>query len=114
MIQSRALGNVTVIDLNGPLHILNAEEFKEAFHGAVAEFALIALNMTRVSHLDSSGIGALIQSKTKVRDAHGNMVMFGVAADVLSVLTMAGLKVFFNIQDSETDAVEYLQKHAGE
>lgn len=114
MIASRTAGNVTLLDLNGPLHILNAEEFKESFHNAIAEFALIVLNMTKVTHLDSSGIGALIQAKTKVRDAHGNMVMFGVAAEVLSVLSLAGLKVFFNIQDSEAEAIEYLQKHAGE
>lgn len=114
MIESRSAGNVTIIDLNGPLHILNAEEFKTAFQAAVADFALIVLNMTKVTHLDSSGIGALIQSKTRVRDAHGNMVMYGVATEVMSVLSMAGLKVFFNIQDSEKEAVEYLEEHAGE
>lgn len=114
MIQSRTNGNVTIIDIGGPLHILNAEEFRTAFHQAIADFALIALNMTAVNHVDSSGIGALIQAKTKVRDANGNMVMFGVVPEVLSVLTMAGLKVYFNLQDSEGEAIDYLKKHAGE
>lgn len=106
--------DVIVLDLDGPLHILNADTFKEHIHGVLTANTLIALNMSKVIHLDSSGIGALIQAKKHTRDTGGNMVMYSVQEAVRSVLTMAGLKMFFNMLADEDEAAGYLVRHAGE
>jgi ABC-type transporter Mla MlaB component len=59
-INTRQTGRITILDLDGPLRLGPAEDVfrSQAEQLILAGSTLLAVNLARVSDLDSSGVGA--------------------------------------------------------
>jgi len=66
----------------------------------------VALNMTRVGYIDSSGIATLIEALKKALDLRKDFVLFGVPEAVHAVLKLTNLLGVFRIADSEEHALD--------
>ena len=61
------------------------------------------IDMENISYMDSSGIGALVASKKKMKANNSHFALLKVTEDVLNILKLATLDRFFTIYESEDE-----------
>jgi anti-sigma B factor antagonist len=84
----------------------NLEEFREAFDSALnAGRLLLVVDMTGVSYVDSSALGCLVVTHTRVQKAGGTMALFGLSLRNLELMLLTKLSTVFRLHESEIDAV---------
>src|SRR5215472_7803668 len=104
-ITTRYFGNVAIVDCTGKI-VLGEETasmrqyVKELLHSAPH----VVLNLARVSHMDSSGVGTLVSLYTSARAAGGNIKLSGLGARVKDVLQVTKLGTIFEVFDTAENA----------
>ncbi|MCL4795782.1 MAG: STAS domain-containing protein [Bryobacteraceae bacterium] len=84
----------------------NLEEFREAIDSAFnAGRQLLVVDMTGVSYMDSSALGCLVVTHTRVQKAGGAMALFGLSLRNLELMLLTKLSTVFRLHESEIDAV---------
>lgn len=109
-IHIRQVGRVAIIDLEGPLRLGAAEEaFREQARQLLAAGTLfIAVNLARISDVDSSGIGLFVRTMTQCKRAGGTCVFFAANERVLPVLKMVRLEKILDLAEDEASALARL------
>lgn len=103
----RKAGRATILDLNGALKLGEAEE---AFRSQIQQLidagtANVAINMSGVTDLDSSGIGALVRSFTLLKRSGGKCTIFAPTKRVLMLLKMVRLDSVLDVAEDEATAL---------
>ena len=103
----RKIGNVSILDLKGPLRIGEAEQkFREQVkHLMESGEKNLAVNLAAVPMLDSSGIGAFVRTHKLVKEVGGKFTLFAPTKMVRRTLKMVGLDRFFVLYDDEPSAL---------
>jgi len=103
----RKAGAAAILDLSGPLKIGPAEEsFRNQVQQLVdAGTTHIAVNMSGVTDLDSSGIGALVRTFTTLRRAGGRCTFFAPSKRVSMLLKMVRLDTVLDLAEDEGTAL---------
>jgi anti-sigma B factor antagonist len=105
-IQKRERDGVVILDINGEIDLYNAPEIKEVINGLIADNkSNVVINLEKVSYIDSSGIGALISSLSNLKKYQGGLKIINVFASVRKVFELTKLTSFFEIYDSEDEAL---------
>ncbi len=98
---------ILVIDITGEIDLYNAPEIKKQIRGQMdAGRRNIIINLDRVSYIDSSGIGVLISSLSQIKKTGGGLKIINVYGAVRKVFELTKLTGFFDIFDSEEEAVK--------
>jgi len=107
-IATREVSHVTILDLDGRITLGDeTEHLREAVRQLVAAGKKkIVLNLARVDYIDSSGVGELVSSFTAVRNAGGDLKLFGLTKKVHDILNVTKLYTVFDIKDDEFTAVK--------
>jgi len=69
----------------------------------------IVVNLGRVSYIDSSGIGALISSLSNLKKYQGSLKITNLQGSVKKVFELTKLTSFFEIYNSEEEAINSFQ-----
>ena len=106
-IKIRKAGTATILDLEGPLKLGDAEE---AFRNQVQQLldagsTHVAVNLAAVSELDSSGIGALVRAFTTLKRAGGKCTFFAASKRVQMLLKMVRLDTILDLAPDEATAL---------
>jgi len=110
-ITKRENDNISIIDINGEIDLYNAPEIKDVINGLIAEQKVnVIINLEKVSYIDSSGIGALISSLSNLKKYQGGLKIINVFASVRKVFELTKLTSFFEIYDSEEEALANFKK----
>ncbi|HNU91819.1 MAG TPA: STAS domain-containing protein [Spirochaetota bacterium] len=110
-ITKRTKGEVVVLDIAGEIDLYNAPEIKDIINKLIEEQRYnVIINLEKVSYIDSSGIGALISSLSNLKKYQGGLKIINVYASVRKVFELTKLTSFFDIFDSEEDALESFNK----
>ncbi|HYO41127.1 MAG TPA: STAS domain-containing protein [Nocardioidaceae bacterium] len=81
-----------VLTLDGRLNMVSAPQLKTAVTNAVAEGrSQVVVDLSAVTFLDSSGLGALIAGLKAARQASGDLRMTGANEQVRTVLRLTNL-----------------------
>lgn len=105
-INRRESGDVVIFDINGEIDLYNAPEIKEKIKEEMNNGKVnIIINLDKVSYIDSSGIGVLISSLSNLKKVGGALKLINVYASVRKVFELTKLTSFFDIYDSEADAL---------
>lgn len=105
-ISRRESGDVFVLDVNGEIDLYNAPEIKETINQLVSTGKYrVVINLEKVAYIDSSGIGALISSLSNLKKYQGGLKIVNVGGSVRKVFELTKLTSFFEIYDSESEAV---------
>jgi anti-sigma B factor antagonist len=106
-ISIRKAGAATILDLSGPLKIGQAEEsFRNQVQQLVdAGTTHIAVNMSGVTDLDSSGIGALVRTFSTLKRAGGKCTFFAANKRVSMLLKMVRLDTVLDLAEDEGTAL---------
>lgn len=106
-INIRKAGKATILDLEGPLKLGEAEE---AFRGQMQQLVdsgttHVAVNLAGVTELDSSGIGALVRSFTTFKRAGGKCTYYAPSKRVMMLIKMVRLDTILDLVEDEAAAL---------
>ena len=88
--------NETRLELAGALDAHTAPEVRPVFDAVVAaQRARVSLDLTKLTLIDSSGVGALVSLYKRVKAQGGQVVVFGVRDQPLSVFKLLKLDRVF-------------------
>jgi anti-sigma B factor antagonist len=106
-INIRKAGQATILDLDGPLKLGEAEEsLRSQIHRLVDSGTThVAVNLSGVTALDSSGVGALVRTFTTLKRAGGKCTFFAPSKQVLMLLKMVRLDTVFDLAEDEATAL---------
>lgn len=106
-INIREAGRVAILDLDGPLRLGPAEDAFRKYVQQLIEAGsiFVAVNLTQVTDLDSSGVGALVRAFSHFKRAGGKCLFFSPNERVQLVLRMVRLDRIFEISENEAAAL---------
>ena len=105
-ISQREADKVVILDIQGEIDLYNAPEIKDTIQKLIEQQKYnIIINLEKVSYIDSSGIGALISSLSNLKKYQGSLKIINVYASVKKVFELTKLTSFFEIYDSEDEAL---------
>jgi len=84
------------VEIAGQLNAHTAPSFRTTLNSVlVQQPSKVMVDLDRVTHLDSSGVGALVSLFKQVRSKGGTMVVAGARGQPLAVLKLLKLDVVF-------------------
>jgi len=100
----RQAGSVTVVDIRGTITYQEADALHDLFQDLIRKGRKkFLLNLSEVTQLDSSGIGALARCYTTVRGADGDFKMMQLSRQVQRLLDITNLcKIFEDFADEKS------------
>jgi anti-anti-sigma factor len=106
-LQTRQVGNVTVVDLGGPLKMgEGADAFRDRVQQLIdAGSPQLAINLSAVPEMDSTGIGALVRAFNATKRAGGKCLFFAPTKRVTMLLKMVRLDTVLEITEDEPTAL---------
>jgi len=105
-INLRTSESVTILDLKGNLTIGAEEVLGEMINEVVKDGQKqLLVNMAEVPFIDSSGIGALIKSFSRVKTEGGKLKLLNPSRTARQLLSITGLLSVFEIFDDEATAL---------
>ena len=106
-IQERAVGPVTVLDLDGKLVLGDGDMLlKDKVHSLVFQGRKqLLLNLGGVSYVDSSGLGALVATMVTAKNNGGQIKLVNLTKRLQDLLSIAKLLTVFETFDNEAEAV---------
>jgi anti-sigma B factor antagonist len=109
-IKTRDVEGIIILDIDGEIDLYNAPEIKDTIKKEMdAGHKKIVINLEHVSYIDSSGIGALISSLSNLKKIGGGLKIIHVYESVRKVFELTKLTSFFEIYDSEDEAIAAYQ-----
>jgi anti-sigma B factor antagonist len=85
-------GARTVVEVAGEIDAYSSPRLREVLAKVSAEgLHLVAVDMSQVTFMDSSGLGVLVGAVKRARAGQGAVCLFGCAEHVLRVLRITGL-----------------------
>jgi anti-sigma B factor antagonist len=106
-LNSRQVGDVTVVDLAGRITLgEGSSTMRDALRDQLAKGnKKILLNLGEVSYIDSSGIGELVSAFTTVPNQGGQLKLLGLNKRIKDLLQITKLYTVFEVHDDESAAV---------
>ena len=106
-IQSREQNNVSIVTLNGRLDVTSAPALLAWLNQSLPPApARLAVNLSQVSFIDSTGLSALVQGMKRCRERQGDLRLCGLQAPVRIIFELTRLDKAFEIHASEEDALK--------
>lgn len=104
----RAVGSVTIIDLDGKLNLGDATT---RLHDKINSLLLqerkqLLLNLGAVTAVDSGGLGELVRTLTTMQSHGGALKVLNLPKRIHDLLVMTRLVTAFEVFDSEAEAVK--------
>ena len=104
---SRQVDGVAVVDLTGRIVLGEATTtLRESLQNLVSQGQKrILLNLSQVSYIDSSGLGALVSGYTTITSQSGQLKLLNLTAKVQDLLQITKLLTVFEVFTDEATAV---------
>jgi anti-sigma B factor antagonist len=98
-------GDLVLVHASGMLTVNTAPELRDVVSGAIAAGGRkIAVDLSEVEFIDSSGLGALVGSLKAARQVEGDLRIGGASSQVLMVLKLTNLDRVLTPHESAADA----------
>ena len=97
-------GDWTVVRLGGEVDLSWSQQVRRAVLDALGKSQSVAVDLAKVSYIDSSGIAALVEGFQSARGKGQRFILVEVSDPVLAVLRLARLDKVFSIHRSIEDA----------
>ncbi len=114
LIEERAAGDVTILDLTGKMTL---GEGNEILKDKVNSLAMqgrkrIVLNLAAVPYIDSAGLGEIVRTYTTMSRQGGSLKLLGLTKRITDLLSITKLLTVFETYDNEADAVRSFSSSA--
>jgi len=107
-ISDRAVGDVTVIDLEGRVSLEDgADQLRDTTLRLIRDGRVkIVINLQKVPYIDSTALGEIIRTFTSTTRKGGSLKLLHVSAHVHQLLVITRLLSVFDVFDTEAEAVK--------
>jgi len=104
--ETRRVGDIAVVRVTGRI-VEGAESaaLQKQIDGLIPFGPHLLLNLAAVDFMDSSGLGLLVRYLTRTRNAHGNLKLCALPAQLAEVLRVTRLVSVFDLCATEEDAI---------
>lgn len=100
---------VPVLGVSGEVDVQSAPELRDGLTGLLQDGSHdVVVDLSGVSFLDSTGLGALVAARTVADDAGGSLPLVCTHARILKLFAITGLDGVFDIHATVDDAVRSL------
>ena len=108
----KMVGGAMIVQLCGELDHHHAAKVRETIDQAAASSSSkhLILDFSRVSFMDSSGIGVVLGRYKKIKAAGGVILIMSCSEQIRHILNMAGIFSIIDYMDNETDALDFLRR----
>ncbi len=106
-IELKGTEDIALLELEGQIDSYTAEEITKIIdvHMNNNSFKVI-VDLTHVDYLDSAGLSALINAKTRLGKNSGDLRLVGLKGKAKNVFDLAGFTSLFNTFDTHESAFE--------
>ncbi len=113
-ISARRINTTTILDVSGNIDMSNSPEVRKALLREIREQGVtrVALNLSAVNYIDSSGVASLVEGLKVSRDLGLRLVLFGLNDSPREVFKISRLLKLFEVYDDETQAMASLARSA--
>lgn len=94
--------DIVLVTLAGELDIYSVNSFRRALDSLDLAGGTLAVDLTRVSLLDSSGLGALVSLLNRARESNGRLGLICPHRRLRRVFEITGLRRSFTFADDLT------------
>src|SRR5277367_5543642 len=94
-----------IVDVAGQIDIGNSPALRKTLLDSLKGTKQVAINLSAVKYIDSSGIASLLEVLKEARDSKKRLVLFGLTGAVLQVLQLTRLTGVFEICETEEQAI---------
>jgi anti-sigma B factor antagonist len=107
-IEERAVGGVTILDLQGKMLIGEGDELLREKINQLVENGTqkIVLNLAEVPYVDSAGLGEIVRCYTTVSRKNGKLKLLNLTKRIHDLLSITKLLTVFETYDNEEDVVK--------
>ena len=107
-IEERAVGGVTILDLQGKMLIGEGDELlREKINNLVENGTQkIVLNLAEVPYVDSAGLGEIVRCYTTGSRKSGKLKLLHLTKRIQDLLSITKLLTVFDTFDTEEEAVK--------
>jgi anti-sigma B factor antagonist len=103
---ARSEQNTVIVDVVGQIDMGTSPALRKALLESLTGADRIAINLTDVTYIDSSGIASLLEVLQGAQKAKKRVILFGLTPAVLYVLQLTRLTGVFEIRETELQALE--------
>ena len=107
IMNSRSHNEVLILYPEGKITLGDGDqELGEAVRTALSNGSRkIVINFSKVSYLDSSGVGELVGCYTSIKNKGGELRICGMSSKIFSLIKMTSLHSVFEVKDTEEEAL---------
>ena len=111
-IDVRTLEGVAILDVVGEVDLSTAPQLEEGLRkAATASPPLVAVNLTRVTYIDSTALRVLTDGQKRVRDRRGMLVVIADQPTIKKIFRITGLGTIVPVVATEREALAHLGVH---
>jgi len=90
---------------NDSLDAGNVKSFRDEIAKVTESSSMILLDMSQLSFVDSSGLGALLSCLRAMNSKDGSLRLFGITKPVMALFELVRMHRLFSIYSSQDDAL---------
>ena len=99
--------DIVILDISGYVDLYNAPEIMNMIDNFCdTKKYNIIMNLKDVKYIDSSGIGVLISCLLRLKEHKRGLKIINIKASVKKVFELTNLLSFFDIYESEVEAIK--------
>lgn len=101
-------GSTLVVQITGELDHHSIEYIREKIDAEMMKSTTrnMVLDFSKVSFMDSSGIGVVMGRYKNIRNLNGNMALIHVSPQIRRILDMSGVLRLISVYDTLEDAIK--------
>ena len=103
-IAEHRVGRRAVLSVAGEVDISTADDLRAAIETAATRVFEIWVDLSETTFMDSSGLHAMVQARTRLADANLRLALICPDGPVLRVLKLTGFDRMFEIHASRSEA----------
>jgi anti-sigma B factor antagonist len=103
---ARSDRDAVVVDVVGQIDMGTSPGLRKSLLESLNSTERLAINLTEVTYIDSSGIASLLEVLQGAQKAKKRVILFGLTPSVLYVLQLTRLTGVFEIRETEIQALE--------
>jgi anti-sigma B factor antagonist len=98
--------DAVIVDVVGQIDMGTSPALRKALLEGLAGTGRVAINLTEVTYIDSSGIASLLEVLQEAKKSKKRVILFGLTPSVLYVLQLTRLTGVFEIKETELQALD--------
>jgi anti-sigma B factor antagonist len=101
----RVTDKARVIDVSGDVDLKASPVLRKALFDALKEAARVAVNLSAIRYIDSSGIAVMLEAQRESQRLNRQFVLFGMSPAVEDVFKLTHVIRIFQVAETEEQAV---------